>query len=533
MLKKVPHTYVIIFFVIVFASVLTWFVPGGAYNKELKLVNNQQREVIVDNSFHHIDNEPQTWQIFSALFKGFVERSDIIVFIFIVGGAFMIVAKTKAIDIGIMRFLHIINGLKEISFFQKMDLNSVILILIMLLFSTFGAVFGMSEETIPFVMILIPLAISMGYDSIVGVSMVFVAAGLGFAGAMLNPFTIGIAQGIAELPLFSGIEYRFFAWMVINIVGFTYLIVYARKIKKNPQKSVVYHDDEYWRKRSDVHLDLNKDMYIKNKVSWVMFVLISLASVYFSIQYSVSTLELGGTEFQIRILPWISGLFVVGGIFALRKSTHFFVLLLLTFTVLYLIVGVLGYQWYIIEIASLFFALGIVSGIVSGYSGDTIVAYFLEGVKDIASAALVVGLAGGIIVILEDGQIIDSLLYAVSGSISDTGQVASVSLMYVFQTVINLFIPSGSGQAALTMPLMAPLSDLLNVPRQSAVLAFQFGDGFTNMITPTSGVLIAVLGVAKIPYEKWFSWVWPFILLMAIVALMLLIPTVLFEFNGF
>jgi len=193
----------------------------------------------------------------------------------------------------------------------------------------------------------------------------------------------------------------------------------------------------------------------------------------------------------------------------------------------------MGYGWYIMKIATLFFAMGIASGVAMGYSDNTQVRHFLDGIRDIVSAAVIVGLAGGIIIILEDGKVIDTILFRLSDSMKGIGQVGSVSFMYVIQTIINIVIPSGSAKAALTMPIMAPFSDLINLSRQATVMAFQFGDGFTNMITPTSGVLIGVLGVAKIPYDKWVRWVWPLILILMIVGFLLLIPTVTMDLNGF
>ena len=177
--------------------------------------------------------------------------------------------------------------------------------------------------------------------------------------------------------------------------------------------------------------------------------------------------------------------------------------------------------------------MGIASGVAMGYGGNMQVKLFLEGAKDIVSAALVVGLAGGIIVILEDGKVIDTILYRLAASLHQAGQIQAVGTMYVIQTIINLAIPSGSAKAALTMPIMAPFSDLINLSRQATVMAFQFGDGFTNMITPTSGVLIGALGVAKIPYDKWLRWVWPLILIFFILGFLLLIPTVTMKLNGF
>lgn len=212
---------------------------------------------------------------------------------------------------------------------------------------------------------------------------------------------------------------------------------------------------------------------------------------------------------------------------------HYFVLLLLSYTIIYLIVGVMGYGWYVMEIATLFMALGVASGLAINKSADDIAKLFVEGVKDILSAAVIIGLAGGIIITLEAGGIIDSILHGLSTAMGNFGDVASVGVMYMIQTVINIAIPSGSAKAAITMPIMAPFSDLIGISRQATVMAFQFGDGFTNMITPTSGVLIAVLGVARIPYEKWVRWVWPLIVALIILGFLLLIPTVTMQLNGF
>ena len=177
--------------------------------------------------------------------------------------------------------------------------------------------------------------------------------------------------------------------------------------------------------------------------------------------------------------------------------------------------------------------MGIASGMAMNYSPNKITDLFLAGVKDIMSAALIVGLAGGIIVILQNGKVIDPMLHSIAGAMQDVGKFASLSIMYGIQTMINLVMPSGSAKAALTMPIMAPFSDLIGVSRQATIMAYQFGDGFTNMITPTSAVLMGVLGVAKIPYNKWVKWVWPLMLMLIILGLVLLIPTVVFDLNGF
>jgi uncharacterized ion transporter superfamily protein YfcC len=533
MAKKIPipHTYVIVFSFIAAAALLTWILPGGEFDRETVDVNGTLREVIVEGSFHEAEKNPQSWQIFSALFDGFAGKADIIVFILIIGGAFWIMNDSKAIDVGIQSFLTRVRKLEKFSLFRRLGVDNLIICLIMLIFSVFGATFGMSEETIAFIIIFVPLSISMGYDSITGLCMCFVGAGLGFAGALLNPFTIGIAQGLSSLPLFSGIEYRLFVWLVINVVGIGWVLRYAARIRKNPKASPVYDSDSYWRKRDSV--DLEKLEYHTPLMAWVSYFILLAGIIVFAVLEPISTLQIGNARYSFYFLPIIAALFAVTGFLSLKKSVHFYILNLLIFTIVYLIVGVMGYGWFVKEIATLFFVMGIFSGMAMNRSANDITRLFIEGMRDILSAAVVVGLAGGILVILEDGRVIDSMLYSIAQSMQEFGKLASVSMMYVIQTLINVVIPSGSAKAALTMPIMSQFSDLIGVSRQATVMAFQLGDGFTNMITPTSPVLIGVLGVARIPYEKWLKWVLPFMAILIILGWLLLIPTVSMNLNGF
>lgn len=468
-MKRIPHTFTIVFALIVFAAVLTWIVPAGEYVRQ----SVDGREVVVSDSYHRVDAAPQTWQIFSAFFNGFVDKADIIIFILMVGGAFWILNNSHAIDVGVMAFLRRVQRLSRFKLIRKLGVENIIITLVMVMFSLFGAIFGMSEETIAFVVVFIPLAISMGYDSIVGVCMCYVAAHVGFAGAMLNPFTIGIAQGIAGIPLFSGLEYRFFCWVVLTVIGIAFVLWYAHRVKAVPERSPVHKIDDYWRER-----------------------------IQSSDQANLS-------------------------------SRQILILLLLLLTIVALVVGVLKFGWYIAEISALFLAMGIIAGILDRQSADNIAKLFLAGCKDILSAALVVGLASGIIFILKDGHVIDTLLYGLTRSLAQTGEVASLAVMYLFQTLLNVIMPSGSAKAALTMPIMTQFADLIDISRQTTVLAFQFGDGFTNMITPTSGVLIGVLGMARIPYGTWLRWVWKFILALVFIGFLLLLPTLWISLPGF
>jgi uncharacterized ion transporter superfamily protein YfcC len=529
--KKFPHTYVIVFFIILLAAVTTWIVPAGEFSRQTIETNGNKREVIQTDSYHQVDQQPQTWQIFSAFYKGFVRSPKIIVFILILGGAFWILNESKAIDAGVNTFLLKSKKLEKYWLFNKLGVNNIIITLVMLMFSFFGAVFGMSEETIAFVIIFVPLAVSMGYDSIVGVCMCFIGAGIGFAGCLLNPFTLGIAQEIAGLPLFSGIEYRLVIWLVVNIVGIGYVLRYAAKIKKNPKKSPVYNEDEYWRlHHSQAAEDLRMPSLSK---TWIAYAIVLLASIIYAILMPMNSIKVGPSIFTMPLLPILSVMFAIFGYITAKKSMQYFVLNLLLFTIAYLMVGVMGFDWGLMEIAALFFTMALIAGMAMGKGPNDITRLFVAGAKDIMSAALVVGLAGGIIVILEDGKVIDTILHGISRSMMGLGNIATLSLMYVFQSGLNMIITSGTAKAALIMPILRDISEMIGLSKQATVTAFHIGDGFTNLITPTSGVLIGVLEIARIPFNKWFKWAWPLILLLTIVGFLMLIPTVTMQLNGY
>ena len=531
MLKKIPHTYTIICTVILFCAVLSWIIPAGEYARKTIEVNGVSRTVIVDHSFHSVEQTPQTWQVFSSLLEGFERQAGIIAFLLIIGGAFQIMNSSRAIDAGIFSFLNYTKSLEKHRLIKRMGVNNVVIASVITLFSLFGAVFGMSEETLAFVIIIVPLAISMGYDSITGLCMVYVAAHVGFSGAILNPFTIGIAQGLSDLPLFSGFEYRLLCWFILTALFIAIVLRYARRIKKNPEKSPMYAADAYWRKRGE--LTAEQIDYKTTLSAKVVYGLILAALIAFSIVYPQSTFALGEYTFSCYAVPFSTLLFAVFGILGLRKSNHFFILSLLGFTILFLVIGVMAHGWYLSEISAIFLAMGILSGFANNEKTDTIIKQFMDGAKDMLSAAIVVGLAGGIIQVLQNGHIIDPILHSLASLMGEAGKLISLGVMYLIQTLINLIIPSGSAKAALTMPIMAPFSDVIGISRQATVMAFQFGDGFTNMITPTSAVLMGALGIARIPYEVWVKWFWKVLLFFIILGMLLLIPTIVFSLNGF
>lgn len=457
---RVPNTYLLIFSLLVLIAALTWVIPGGEYERAII----DGREVVVQNSFKYVDSNPQGFfDLFISPLKGFVEAGLIIGFILIVGGAFNVLADTDAIN-------SLINKLarahRSSSFLQKMFIP-----VLFFMFSLGGATFGMNEEIIPFVLILVPICLALGYDSIIGVAIPLVGAHVGFASAYLNPFNVGIAQGIADVPLFSGIGYRIICWLISTFVAIGFLLYYMKKLSRKPEISPMYHEDNERRKHE--HFD----------------------NIYNNANH-----------------------------FSVRQK-----LVLLTFalSLVLIVIGVIYLGWYIEEIAAVFFIMGIASGIIGGLKSDDLIKSFITGAKDLVGTALIVALARATLVISRDGHIIDTVLYNLSPYIQSSSPIFASQKMFVVQAIINFFVHSGSGQAALTMPIMAPLADLAGVSRQTAILAFQLGE-YTNIIIPTSAVTMGALSMAKVPWEKWAKWVIPLQIILMLLGFLLLIPPNLF-----
>ena len=531
MKRKIPGAFVIISILLLLSAVATWLIPAGEWAESEAGLPVWQG----------VESRPQTWQVFSALMNGFVRQAPIIVFILITGAAFSLVGATGAMESGIRSFVRRSSALDGKPFFKRIGgVGSLVIVAVMLLFSLFGAVFGMSEETVAFVPLLVPLAISLGYDSFTGLCMVYLAAHVGFSGAFLNPFTIGIAQQMSALPLFSAMGYRLLCWVVLTAVAIVFVLIYAVRIRRKPSLSPVYEEDAFWREKLNAQGGQAEAAGVEaqagpSAAALAVFLLSSAAILTFTILYSADcALSFGDRSFAApALLPAIAAAYLLCGILTLRKGKSGFILCLLGFTIVYLIVGVLAFGWYLPEISALFLAMGIAIGTASGMDSEKLVAEMLAGAKDMLSSALVIGLATGIIVILEEGRVMATILHALENGLGSGSPLAALGGMYGVQTLINLVIPSASAKAAITMPLMAPLCDLIGLSRQACVLAFQFGDGFTNMITPTSGVLIAALGMARIPYAVWVKHIWKFILGLVVLGFALLALTLVLSPSGF
>jgi uncharacterized ion transporter superfamily protein YfcC len=462
---KLPHTLGLVYLMVLLTAAATWIVPGGKYER----VEKEGRLVPVAGTFSFTGRNPQGLAaIFVSPVKGFIDAAAIIAIVFVVGGAFAVIQKTGAVT----AFIHNL----AIRFGESRALRALLIPVTMIIFSLGGAVFGMCEETMPFVLVFVPLALSLGYDTIVGVALPFVGAASGFAGAFFNPFTVGIAQGIAGLPIYSGIGYRLVVWAVGTAIAIAVVMRYASRVLRNPRLSLTYEADRERRQKLNLNLPASE------------------------------IVRLTGTHKRVLVL-------FLGG------------MALLVF-------GILRYKWYIQEITGLFLALGIFSGFIGRLKTEEIARSFVDGARDMVNAALIIGCARAILVVATDGRILDTTLYYLSRAIAGFHPVLSAQMMFTSQCVINFFVHSGTAQAALTMPIMAPLGELVGITRQTSVFAFQLAE-YINPILPTSGVTMGVLGLAQLPWEKWAKWMIPLLIAWAAFGLLALIPPVLMRWGPF
>lgn len=435
-----PHVIVILFSITIIASILSYIIPAGEFDR----VDQDGTMVVVEGTYQTVEsNPPGLFDVFLSVPEGMTEGASIIFFILIVGGSFAVLLETRAIDAMMGRLTTTMQG-KEI----------YVIPVFMILFAIGGATFGMSEEAIPFMLILVPLAIKMGFDSMTGAAIVLIGAHAGFTAAFINPFTVGVAQSIAGVPMFSGMGVRFVFWLIFVGISIAYVMIYANKVKKNPEISLMYEDDQ---------------------------------------KEALNEPETGIVERATK--------------------RHALIIGVLGLTLIGLALGVIFLDWYVNEIAALFFIMGLVVGLIGRLPLNRIADAFIKGCQDLALGALVVGFAYSILIILENSNTIDTILNFAANTISSWPGYLSAIGMFGIQSILNFIVPSGSGQAALTMPIMAPLADLVDVSRQTAVLAFQMGDGISNIVTPTSGAFMAALAVAKVPWVRWIKWILPLILI--------------------
>ncbi len=447
-----PHTYVILGIFILFGFFLTFVLPSGEYDRYL---NDAGLTVVNAESFHLVEKAYlNVFDLLLAVPTGLINMASIIFFIFIIVGAFQIVIATGTLNVAIGQVARAMRG-KEIWSIP----------LLLFVFSIGGATFGMSQEGLVFVPIAIMLARSFGYDAMTGMCMVLIGAQVGFQAGWMNPFNVGIAQGIAELPIYSAIGVRLVLWIVFLVVTSWYMMRYARRVQSDPTKSLVY------------------DLEVE---------------------------QAGQGSIDLENLEKLSG-------------RQIGVLLVIVATLATVIYGLTNLDWFINEMSAMFVAMGIISGFVGGFGPSRICEEFVKGCETIVYGCLIVGIAQTMVVLLQQGMVIDTVVYDLAGLVSALPPFLTAIGMMLVQTIINFFVNSGTGQAALTMPIMVPLADILGITRQTAVFAFQMGDGLSNCIFPTSPTLMASLGLAKIGYDKYLKFLMPLWLIWNLIAVLLLV----------
>jgi uncharacterized ion transporter superfamily protein YfcC len=449
---SLPHTYVILFTIIVIMAVLTWLVPSGIFERQqVEIADGYGTNTVVPGTFQPVDKitdegdlRQGLFDVLSAPAKGIAHAADVIAFVLVVGGAFGIITRTGAIDRG----LHVLAN--------ALAARGILVIPIMItLFSLGGSTFGMSEEVLPLYTVVISLMFILRFDSITAVMILFLGTQAGYIGATINPFSVLLAQAIAGINGNPQLWLRAIAWFVFTGIAIAYTMLYAARVRKDPESSSVFASD----RKLEVDLAVSKE-----------------AHPQFS---SRDRIILAAFGVALAAVSW----------------------------------GLVTRGWYMAEIGAVFLACGLVSGAVAKMGPSRIAEHFVDGCKDFVYAAFVIGLTRGILVIAEQGMIIDPILHWLSELLAGAPTYALTTMALLAHNVITFFVPSSSGEAALTMPVLAPLGDLVGIDRESLVFAYQFGNGLTNVISPTNGLLLAGLAIARIRFTQWFRAVFPFFLI--------------------
>lgn len=455
---KVPHVYAIVFALMVIFAVLTWIVPSGSYQRQevngrevtvAGTYEQSEKTYIDEETGDEVDLRQGVFDVLQAPTRGIQEAIEVVAFILIVGGSFQVITKTGAITSGIGRVVRR---------FKNKDI--LIIPIAMVLFALGGTSFGMAEETLPFFAIFMPIMMAMGFDSMTAFMVVFVGARTGYIASTINPFNVLIAQGILGIQGNPQLWLRMIAWVVLTAVAITWVVLYARRVKKNPESSITFEDD------------------IAKKVE-------------FAADESALDAEFTGRQKGV-LAVFIAGMCLI-------------------------IWGLVTQGWYMNEISAVFLAMGLLAGVIAGFSQDVIAQEFVAGIADFAFSAIVVGLARGILVIASDGMIIDTILNALATGLGGIPAVLFTTLLYAVENLLAILVPSSSGLAALTAPIFGPLTELMGLNPEAAVWALSMGSATMSLICPTSAILVAGLGVCKIKLGQWWKTVWKFFLVVSLI----------------
>ncbi len=455
-----PHVITLIFLLIVFVAIMTWIIPSGSFERELVDTAAGEREVAVAGTYSIVDKVTEEGdlrqgiqEILQAPGKGIQAGIEVIAFVFIIGGVFSIMDKTRAMTVGLKKLV------------AKLGNKGIILIpILMLLFGLGGSTFGMSDELVPFYLILMPIVLSMGYDSMTVFLIVCGGATMGYAASTINPFSVLIAQGVAGIQGNPQLVFRMIQFVIIMTIIITFTMVRAKRIQMHPEKSITFENDNLRRKEMNAGNSTEDEVFTTRQKFVLLIFVVGLAMVIF---------------------------------------------------------GLIKFGWYMNELSMVFLGMGILMGIVGGLNEHEIADEFIEGVKGIAFAAMVIGFCNGIMVVAQDGMIIDTILNALSGLLEGASNFVFVACMYIVQSLLALLVPSSSGQAALTIPIMSSLCDLHGVNPEASVTVLQYANQMTNIMSPVAGTTVAGLAICKISFSKWWKTIWKCWLLLTVVVLVI------------
>ena len=451
---SMPDTLIIVASVVLLVAILSWIIPSGTYDYQEMNINGRIRNVAIDGTYHTIDKSEVTTTgflgFFSVLYRGCVEAADVIFMILCCCGTFGVVVKTGAFHAGIGTILKKLKG-KEI----------LLVPIIMMIFGLGGSVFGMASEFYGFYPLIVGLGVALGYDAMFGFAIIAVGEFVGFMGATLNPYSVGIAQTISGVELYSGTGYRAICFVIFMAISIIYVMIYGRKIKKNPGASVVFGE-------KNIHA-FDRD-------------------------------ELNEYSFTLK-----DGLVLL----------DFIVVLIV------LMLGLIKWGWDFPQLCGLFLLMSMIAAAICKWSPNKWCSEFIDSAKTAMWGCILTGIAKAITVVMQDAQIMDTVIYGLSNVLKNAPHAVSAQVMLVVQTLINFFIPSATGQASATMPIMAQLADIIGVSRQTAVLAFQFGDGLSNIFWPTADIVI-ICGLGGISLQKWYKWFTPLFLILFVTQAILL-----------
>ncbi len=464
---KTPNSYVIIMAIIVFVAILSWIIPGGAYDY---VDPHAEKLEPIAGTFHHVASNPQNlWDILMAPIKGFMQSTDIILYCLVIGGYLAIVKNSGAFDAAIGETM------------KKLKGREFLLIpILMLIFSLAGAMFGIEEETLPFFPVLIPVFIAAGYDSMVGLSVIKIGAALGVMGSVANPFAVAIASKFAGISMGDGIGIRLVLLAIYIPAGVIFTMHYANKIKKDPTKSLVYHQREEQRKffLKDDNYDVEKlpEFTVKRKLIMGVFLASFLVMIWGVLPWS----DLG-----ITIWPTMG--------------------------------------WWFSELTAVFLAASIIVGIIDKVKPGKFMDLFIGGAAELLSVAIIIGVARGVSIVMSDASITDTILHYCETAVANMSSGLFAGINYIVFLVLSFFIPSSSGLATLSMSIMAPLADFAGVGREIVIIAYQSANAMISLIAPTCGLLMGVLAMTKTSFGTWIKFVWKLLLFAGIATVVVLV----------